>query len=106
VNLKAASEANESLKTSLDAEIKQRQQVEQALVQRVETQKELEAKAAAVLKQRNNALYALRKANEKIDEYRSLSIPDDYFDFVRRQAIGKNGDDPNVSTGKPDSSGK
>jgi transposase len=84
----AVEEANESLKLSLDAERMQREMVEQALLQRAEDQKEFEAKQAEVLKQRNWALSELRKANEKIDEYRSLSIPYEFFDFVRQQAAG------------------
>jgi hypothetical protein len=85
----------------------QREQVEQVLLERAEDQKRIEAKQAEVLKQRNWALSELRKANEKIDEYRSLSIPYEFFDFVRQQAAGdKNRDDQDVSTGKLGGSGK
>ena len=107
VNLSTVTEANASLKASLDAERMQREQVEQVLLERAEDQKRIEAKQAEVLKQRNWALSELRKANEKIDEYRSLSIPYEFFDFVRQQAAGdKNRDDQDVSTGKLGGSGK
>jgi len=100
-SLTTVTEANESLKQSLDAEIKQRQQVEQVLAERIAEQKRIEADAAERLRRKNRELAELRRANEKVDTYLNLPVPGEYLDWVRRQSAGdQDGNDKDVPTGR------
>jgi len=98
LNLKVVSEANESLKLSLDTERKQREQVEILLADRAKIQKELEISTAERLRKKNRELAALRKANEETDTYLSLPVPTAYLEWLRLQTSNKNGNSPYVST--------
>jgi hypothetical protein len=101
VNLTTVTEANASLKASLDAERMQREQVEQVLAERIAEQKRIEADAAERLRRKNRELAELRRANEKVDTYLNLPVPGEYLDWLRRQSAGgSDGDDKDVPTGR------
>jgi hypothetical protein len=78
--------ANESLKSSLDAERLQREVVEKLLADRMVEQKKIETEVAERLRRKNLELAALRKANAETNTYLNLPVPTAYVDWMRQHA--------------------